>query len=472
MQNERFSGSFRDPSGFVFRRGDRIFRAVDRSCHSVLQSIASKGHLARLVGEKIVVPTRFVEEPALKKELVSEHPGYAEFLEHELVPQITYPYEWTVSMLADAALLTLELQKQLVEIGCSLKDASAYNIQFVKGRPIFIDLSSIERPERVDLWFALGQFQRMFLFPLLLCRHGGWDLRSYFLSSLDGRSVEQVARSFGALQRWRPGLLLDVALPLLLQRKADRKNEARPSSLPKSSGQNSAQLVNLKRLQHKIRKLAAGYRPRGVWSDYTQTCSYDRVAETAKKNLVRDFLKSTQPQSVLDLGCNTGEYSDLAAECGAKIVAAADADHDAVEIFYRRLRTQSKPITPLVLDVANPSPGIGYMNRERASFLDRFNAQCVFALALLHHLLVSANFSLAAARDLFCQLSSRYLVLEFVPPGDPMFERLLRFRVDLFADLTLEQCLRVFSERFNLLRQVALENSPRTLLFFEKKNFA
>ncbi len=471
MQNERFSGSFRDPSGFVFQRGGRIFRAVDQTCHSVLQSLADKGHLARLVGAKIIVPTRFVEESALKKKLVSEHPGYGEFLEHELVPQITYPYEWTVSMLADAALLTLELQKQLVEIGCSLKDASAYNVQFVNGRPVFIDLSSIERPERVDLWFALGQFQRMFLFPLLLARHRGWDLRSYFLASLDGRSVEQVARSFGALQRWRPGLLLDVTLPLLLQRKTDKKNETKPQRLPKTSGQTTAQLANLNRLGSKIRKLAAGYRPQGVWADYTKTCSYDRTAETAKKNLVRNFLKSTSPESVLDLGCNTGEYSELAAECGAKLVTAADADHDAIEILYRRLRSQSKPITPLVVDVANPSPGIGYMNRERARFLDRFNSQCVLALALLHHLLVSANLSLAAARDLFCQLSGRYLVLEFVPPGDPMFQRLLRFRVNLFADLTLEQCLRVFSERFNLLRQVAVENSPRTLLFFEKKDF-
>lgn len=470
MQHERITGSFRDPSGYVFQRGDRIFRAVDPACHSVLRNLADSGHLARLIGGKILVPTSFVEEPALKKELASEHPGFTEFVEHEVIPQITYPYEWSISMLADAALLTLELQKQLAEIGCALKDASAYNIQFVNGRPVFIDLSSIERPARLDIWFALGQFQRMFLFPLLLCRHRGWDLRSYFLASLDGRSVEQVARSFGALQRWRPGLLLDVTLPLLLQRKSDSKNEVRPSSLPKSSGQNSAQLVNLKRLQNKIRKLADGYRPQGVWSDYTKTCSYDRTAETAKKNLVRDFLRSTSPQSVLDLGCNTGEYSELAAECGAKIVAAADADHDAVEIFYRRLRSQSKPITPLVVDVANPSPGIGYMNRERAGFLDRFNSQCVLALALLHHLLVSANLSLAAARDIFCQLSGRYLVLEFVPPSDPMFQRLLRFRVNLFADLTLDQCLRVFSERFNLLRQAAVENSPRTLLFFEKKN--
>ena len=472
MQNERITGSFRDPSGYVFQRGGRIFRAVDQACHSVLRTLADKGHLSRFVEQKIVVPTRFVEEPALKRELISEHPGQDEFLEHDVIPQITYPYEWTVSMLADAALLTLELQKQLVETGCSLKDASAYNIQFVNGRPLFIDLSSIERPERLDLWFALGQFQRMFLFPLLLCRYRGWDLRSYFISSLDGRSVEQVARSFGALQRWRPGLLLDVTLPLLLQRKASRRNESKPSQPPKNSGHSTAQLANLKRLRSKIKKLAEGYRPRGIWSDYTQTCSYDCVAETAKKEHVKNFLRSTQPKTVLDLGCNTGEYSDLAVECGANLVTAVDADHDAVEIFYRRLRSQSKPIAPLVVDIANPSPGIGYMNSERASFLDRFDAECVFALALLHHLLVSTNFSMAAARDLFCQLSSRYLVLEFVPPGDPMFERLLRFRVNLFAGLTLEQCLRVFSERFNLIRQVALENSPRTLLFFEKKNFA
>jgi SAM-dependent methyltransferase len=469
MQHERIAGSFRDPSGYVFRRGDKIFRAVNGARGILLRELMERGHLARLAKEQILVGTRFVEDAALKTQLTNEHCGYKEFLEHDVVPQITYPYEWTVSMLADAALLTLELQKRLVEIGCSLKDASAYNIQFLNGRPVFIDVSSIERPERRDLWFALGQFQRMFLFPLLLSSYRGWDLRSYFLSNLDGRTVQQVGKSFRGLQRWRPSLLWDVTLPLLLERRSDSQNK-KPARVPQTHSENpAAQLLNLKRLQSKIKNLAYGYRPQSGWSDYTQTCSYDHTAETAKKNSIRTFLKSTLPETILDLGCNTGHYSELAAECGAKLVTAADADHDAVELLYRRLRSQNTPITPLVIDLANPSPAIGYMNRERASFLERFQADCVFALALVHHLLVSANFSLAAARDLFAHLSNKFLILEFVPTSDPMFQKLLRFRVNLFADLTLEQCIGVFLEKFRLFQQVSLENSPRTLLFFEKK---
>ena len=459
----RVAGSFRDPSGYVFEREGRVFRAIDGTCHAHLRHLTEKGLLAKWIESHMLVGTRFVEEPQ-NKSLQSEHPGYAHFLEHDRIAPITFPYEWTLSMLADAAILTLDLQIRLLSAGFSLKDATAYNIQFVKGRPIFIDLSSIERPGRLDLWFALGQFERIFLFPLLLCQHRGWDLRSYFLSSIHGRDLEQVSRSLGWFALCRPSLLLDVTLPLLLERKENKKQTHDRRVLHKPGTNSEPQLLNLKRLRSKIRKLASGFKPRGVWADYTSTCSYDQAAETAKKELVRDFLNSTRPRCVLDLGCNTGDYSFIAAESGAQVIAA-DGDPAAVELLYHRLKKDPRPISPVVLDLANPSPAIGYRNRERANFFDRAKSDCVLALALIHHLLVSANFSLAAIRDLFCDLTKEYLVLEFVPTNDPMFQRLMKFRVDLFKDLTLELCLQVFGQRFELIKQQPIAGSPRTLLF-------
>src|SRR5205085_1033337 len=154
-------------------------------------------------------------------------------------------------------------------------------------------------------------------------------------------------------------------------------------------------IVNLTRIRGKIQKLAAGYRPAGVWADYTRSCTYDTESEQAKKALVKRFLEIAQPAHVLDVGCNTGDYSFPAAETGAR-VTAVDGDHDAVEILYRRLKQKPARITPMVGQVANPSPGIGYMNTERSPFLERAKSDCVMALALIHHLLVSANLSLAA----------------------------------------------------------------------------
>jgi hypothetical protein len=468
VSSHRVAGSYRDPSGFVFWHEDRLYRALDSECHRVLARLSENGCLAELIRKRMMVQTEFVSDVARLDALRREHPGYDQFLEHEVLSTITYPYEWSVSMLADAAICTLDLQMDVLRYGCSLKDATAYNVQFVGGRPVFIDVSSLEQPKRLDLWFALGQFAQMFLFPLLLCRYRGWDLRSYFLGSLQGRPIEEVAKAFGLLDRLHPRLLLDLTIPLWLHRGAEKRSQMQREVLERPSSDTRAQVLNLRRLRRKIVKLAAGYRTRSIWSEYTTICNYGASAEEAKKGMVRDFLTESQPARVLDLGCNTGDYSRLAAECGAEVIAA-DSDHDAIEMLYRDLRKAPKRITPVVLDLGNPSPGIGYMNRERMPFFERIGAECVLALALIHHLVVSANLSLAAVCELMAAMTKRDLVLEFVPRDDSMFQRLMKFRVDLYGDMTLEACREAFARRFRLIKEVPIPDSKRTLLFFRKR---
>lgn len=469
----RVAGSFRDPSGYVFHHGERVFRALDGGAADLLRGLATQGHLARWAREGLVVGTRFVEDPALLAELKSIHPGFISFLEHDRISPITYPYEWSTSMLADAGRLTLRLQGELLALGLALKDATAYNIQFVSGKPVFIDLTSIEKPARLDLWFALGQFNRMFLYPLLLVQHAGWDLRSYFLSNLDGRSTLQVGQAFPFHKRWSPSLLFDIGLPFTLEKRvkagttsAPRPPAATPGGTP--TGNPLVQQMTLRRLDKKLAALAGSIAPKTVWGDYTRICSYDDEAEASKKALVKDFLQQAHAAEVLDIGCNTGDYSRIAAETGASVLAT-DFDSGAVEQMYRRLKTDPAAITPMVVDIANPSPGIGYLNAERPPFLERARPDCVLALAVIHHLHVGANLPLTAIRDLFARLARRHLVLEFVPTDDVMFRKLIEFRVDLFQEFTLDRCLEVFGESFTLLRREAVRNSPRTLLLFEKR---
>jgi len=465
----RLAASFRDPDGYVFQHADRVFRALGPQFVPLLREIEQTGLLAGLVQDGQLVATHRVTDPTLRKALLPGHPHAAEFVEHERLAPITYPYEWSMSMLADAGVLTLDLQLRLLESGLSLKDATAYNIQFRDGRPVFIDLTSMERPARLDLWKALGQFNQMFTFPLLLSRERGWDLRSYFLGSLGGRTLEQVARGFGAIARWRPSLLLDLTLPLLLGRRVERKDPASENGAsPRGPGRPDGQRANLGRLKHKIRKLAERYRPSGVWADYSSTCTYDAAASQAKRERIRAYLERSRPQLVLDLGCNTGEYSYLAAGAGARVVAV-DQDHDAVEMLYRRLRSAPASITPMVADLSNPSPGVGFRNAERDALFQRIESDLVLALALLHHLLVSANLSLEASRDLLHDLTRDHLVLEFVPPEDPMFRRLLRFRSEDFGWLTLERCRAVLGERFSLIEEHPVPGTGRTLLFLRKR---
>ena len=463
----RNQASFRDPSGYVFHRHGRVFRAIDDCTHSVLKRLIDQGIISRLVDDQLLIDTVPVTDPQLHQKLTIENSGYRHFLEHKLITPITYPYEWTVSMLADAGLLTIDLQIRILEAGVSLKDATAYNVQFVRGRPTFIDISSFEQPGRLDIWFALGQFNQMFIFPLMLARYHGWDLRSYFLSRLNGMTVEEMARGLGRLERWRPRSLVDITLPALLKRLADRGDSGR-RLLEQQDPNVRSQLANLKRVRRKIVKLAGDYKTRGLWAAYGETCTYDSAAARTKRDLVRDFIRTAQPSRVLDLGCNTGDYSFIAAESGASVMAV-DSDHDCVETLYRRLRVTPANITPMVIDLGNPSPAIGFLNSERDSFLQRINADCVLGLALMHHLLVSANLSLSAIRDLLFDCTNEYLVLEFIPIDDAMFRRLMKFRVDLFEGLTLDACKNVFLNSFDLIKEAAIGNTGRTLLFLRKR---
>jgi hypothetical protein len=465
--SQMIAASFRDPSGHVFLHEERVFRAISAEFHLAWEDLCKTGLIGDLEKDGRLVKTRRVESP-LTERFTAEHPGFVHFLEHDRIAPFTYPYEWSFSMLADAAMLTLDIQMALLGAGYSLKDASAYNVQFINGRPIFIDVTSIERPQRRDIWFALGQFQRMFLFPLLLCQRCGWDFRSYFLANLDGRTPNQVRQQFPGLSLWRPELLMDLALPWLLERRDKSRDTSARTAEALGQASNEAQLFNLKRLRKKISKLANGFVPQSEWTQYTETCSYDESGEKAKKDSVREFLAERRPRNVLDLGCNTGDYSRIAADGGAQVIAT-DSDAAAIDRLYQALRLKPRPITPVVLDIANPSPAIGFRNEERARFLDRVHADCLLALALLHHLLVSSNLSLDQVSHLFADLTREYAVVEFVPPADPMFQRLLRFRVNLFEQVTLEACRKAFLNRFDILKEVPIPNSSRTLLFLRKK---
>ena len=464
----RIAGSLRDPSGYVFERDGAVYRAVDEECAGVIRRLEEGGLLGALVAERKVVATSFVPD-AEATALSADHSGYHRFLRHERLDTISFPYEWSASMLADAGLLTLDLQLRLLEQGCALKDGTAYNVQFDAGRPVFIDLASFEQPPRLDAWFALGQFHRMFTFPLLLLRHRGWDLRSYFLGAPDGRPERQVADAWGPVSRWHPRLLLDVTLPALMSERPRPAGSRKPDQAKADPRQMdpTAQQVNLRRIRRKVAGLAEGYRPRGVWAGYRPSESYSG-AEGRKREIVARMLGTAKPARVLDVGCNTGEYSYLAAELGASVVAV-DGDHDAVEMLYRRLRSKPAAIVPLVVDVANPSPAIGYRNNERPRFNDRIRSDCVLALAVMHHLVVSAGLTLAAVRDLLADLTTDHLILEVVPRTDHMFERLMAVRRELTETVSVDRCRMLFQEGFTLVAEEPVEGTERVLLHLRRR---
>ncbi len=465
--SERVAGSFRDPSGYVFRCGKETYRAISPEFAAIASELFGSD-LERRLQSLGMVGTRLVDE-SQRQQFVEEHPDFDQFLQHDVLSPVNYPYEWTFSMLADAAMLTLDMQRELVSQNLALKDATPFNVVFDGCRPCFIDFTSIEAPQRQDVWYALGQFVRMFYAPLIMCSAHGWDTRSFYLSHPQGMELGRLQKALPWSARWRPRLFFDVTLPALLTKWADQSDKPSTTLERKDAGP-EVQKFSLSRYRRRIEKMRKGYHRQGLWNEYTSTCSYDDGAQAAKRNLVEQYLTTARPKTVLDIGCNTGDYSLLAADSGAQVISV-DSDHDAVDSLYQRARDKAAKITPLVVDLCHPTPAIGFQNRERESFFERLGkVDCVFALALIHHLRVSGNLSLAAIRDQFADICGDRLVLEFVPQDDVMFRRLTKFRRESFPDYTLATVKEVFSSRFDLEREDPIAGSPRTLLLFRNRH--
>lgn len=464
----RDPGSFRDPSGFVCHFDGSVFRAIDPECSARVRELESSGLLGKLQHLGALIPTRRVGSEERVYQTLHRHiPQVADFLHHEKVPFISYPYEWSTSMLVDAARCCLDLQLLLIQHGYSLKDASAYNVQFVKGRPVFIDVPSIETVRRRDVWTALDQFLRMFLFPLLLSRYRRFDQKGYFLAHLDGMTLDEVYQIFGPLSALRPGLLLDVMLPYHLQRFAAGDGKTLGIRVNKERSDSRAIAWNLRRLKSKIAALGRRSVADSEWVDYTLANTYTTNETKRKERFIIAFLEEHRIQRVLDLGCNTGRFTVLAAKGGASVVAV-DADPACVDRLYCETRGKGWDITPLVVNIANPSPGIGFRNRERLSFTDRASFDCVLALALVHHLLVTSRLPLGSIVDLFADLTSSYLVVEFIERGDEMFTSLLAAREDIYGHVTRDRFLSEFSRRFDLISQENI-TEHRTMVSLEKR---
>jgi hypothetical protein len=147
------SSSFRDPAGFVFRDGDVIKRAVTHQGGPDHQLFLSSGLRTRLAAQNLIV--EFLTEAVPESSWAQLHT----ILVPRQIPYVSYPYEWSFDQLKDAALLTLRVEEESLACGMSLKDASAFNIQFVGSMPVFIDLSSFE-PDDGGPWLAYEQFCR------------------------------------------------------------------------------------------------------------------------------------------------------------------------------------------------------------------------------------------------------------------------------------------------------------------------
>lgn len=387
----------------------------------------------------------------------------------EYIPFISYPYEWCFSQLKDAALLTLEIQLLALSRGMSLKDASAYNVQFRQGKPIFIDTLSFEEYVEGRPWVAYKQFCEHFLAPLALMSHVDISLNRLLQNYIDGIPLS-LARHI--LPR---RTLFSFSLGLHIHLHGRQQNKSADENIDESkiigSMSKRAQLALIDSLKGAVQKLKWSER-NTEWADYyDNNNNYTDESLLQKENLVRLLVEKVSPDSVWDLGANDGRFSRIAAGM-ARNVISWDIDTTCVEHNYLNLKnTGDSGLLPLFLDLTNPSPSIGWSNSERPGFMDRGPCDLVLALGLIHHLAISNNLPLILIADSFSRIGN-WLLLEFVPKEDSQVQKLLSSRKDIFPDYNIEQFKRTFCDFYTIEDEIMIENTSRTLLLLQKRQDA
>ena len=448
--SQQLAASFRDPSGFLFSRDGVLYRQVNRRYEKEYARFMESGLYDRLVKAGLLVPHVEAEQD-------SATPEAYKIIQPEHVPFISYPYEWSFGQLKDAALATLSIQRRALKVDMSLKDASAYNIQFMRGKATLIDTLSFEMYKEGQPWVAYRQFCQHFLAPLALMAVRDVRLNQLLRVYIDGVPLDLASGLLPASTRFNFGLLTHIHLHATAQRRysgAEVKSRAATMSRQAMTG-----LIDS--LDSAIRKLE--WKPGGTeWGNYYDITNYSDAAFEHKKELVREWSARVKPSLVWDLGANNGVFSRVAGESNAFVVSS-DIDPTAVEQNYRQVkRDKAENLLPLLIDLTNPSPSIGWSNEERDSFGGRGPADMVLALALIHHLAISNNVPLLQVADFFASVG-KWLVIEFVPKSDSQVQKLLVSREDIFPNYTREGFEAAFQQRFKIVEAINVRESERVL---------
>ena len=444
----------------MFYRGDRVLRGLDRHSFDDWTALSSSPLFARLVAEGKVVGTRVADD--VDPTLDGLHRGVVAVLEHDVVPFVSYPYEWPFGMLRDAALLQLELVRRALDADLMLKDSSPYNVQWHGTSPVFIDIGSFERLPENEPWAGYRQFCMLFLYPLLIQAYCGVPFQPWLRGSLAGITPTECANVIRGRRRLHRGVLTHVVLHGQLERRYAGSGGEATRELRSAGFRKELIAANIRKLEKLVGRLE--WKPSAsAWSGYEATTSYTEADAERKERFIADVVEVEQPRLVWDLGCNEGRHARIAAAT-ADVVVALDSDAAVVDRLYRELRREGNAnILPLVGDVVDPSPALGWRGLERRPLQSRGAPDLTLALALIHHVVISGNVPVSEFLDWLWGLGGA-LAIEFPTPGDPMVGRLLaRKRAHDHPDYRTEWFEQCLEERFEVVRSESLAEGTRRL---------
>ncbi len=458
------AGSFRDPSGRIYIKDDQVFRTIMPVAADDYEAVRATGLIEELGDRGWLIGATEVAIDAL--ESVATDASYV--VEHPKIPFISYPYEWPFPALKAAALHHLDVHLAAMEKGVTLSDASAYNIQFIGTQPIFIDLLSLRPYQDGEIWGGHRQFCEQFLNPLLLRAKLGLVHNHWYRGTQEGIPAADLRRMLPLRKKLSRNVLLHVVAQSALQNSSatqakNSEQTIKTGRLPKAS-----MVRMLEGLRRWISTMEPADTGKTIWQDYANAHSYSDEEVRTKQNLIAEFVRTTSPQTVWDLGCNSGDYSQVAIDAGAKRSIGFDVDQGALEAAFARGQADGLDILPLFFDAANPTPNQGWNQAERQGMSERANADGIMALAFIHHLAIARNIPLDDLVGWLMGLAPTG-VIEFVPKEDPMVKQLLRLREDIFPDYTLDAFRHHITKRGRIVQDTQVSAAGRRLIQFERK---
>ncbi len=458
-------GSFRDRSGRILYSSDSVFRVLSAEALSIWETLSKTNFFQQQSNNGSIVHTERLDDDARKKVVTQDE--WPAVLEHERIPFISYPYEWPFSMLKDAALLQLDLLLSSLKERFTLKDATPYNVQWKGTRPVFIDVLSFKQLDQGEPWTGYRQFCEMHLYPLFLTAYKEIPFHQWMRGSVDGIPVEHFAHLMSFRDLFRSGVFMHAYLQSKLQNKYANTQSNVRSEL-KSVGF-SDELIRRNVLGlHKIVEGLKWKRNQSEWSEYASDNSYSAEDQKAKIDFVQTAVKSQPWNLVWDLGCNTGVFSRIAAQ-NSNYVIAMDGDHLSVERLYHALKKENVTnVLPLVMNLADSSPGLGWRGLERKSLIERGKPDLVLCLALVHHMVISANIPLHEFINWLAELGCS-VVIEFPTKEDPMVKRLLRNKDDQYSEYSVDSFEQNVSSAFKIVKREEFSSGTRVIYFLRRE---
>lgn len=461
-ENSVEPGSFRDRNGRVFYAGNATYRALSEKAYMDWTALNATTFFPRQMNAGKIVHTENIESV---NDLILPAGDWFAFLRHQTVPYISYPYEWSFSMLKDAALLHLELLVAALDEDMIIKDSSSYNIQWQGIHPLFIDIPSFETLPPGEPWVGYRQFCQLFLYPLFLQAYKNIEFHPWLRGSIGGIDPVQINNLMSLRDKFRPGVFTNVYLQAKMQAKFSSTEKNVKTELKNAGFSKQLIRANVVRIQKLVKSLRWGA-SESQWSAYTETHSYSNIDQERKAEFVEQITTSGNWKHTWDIGCNTGKFSRIAAKYSDYVVAM-DSDHLCVDHLYRSLKEENvNNILPLHIDMANASPNLGWRGLERKSLTARGTPDLVLCLALVHHIVIGENIPLQEFIEWLASLGAS-LVIEFVTKDDAMVKTLLRNKEDQYTDYTPEAFREYLDQAFNVRRVETLSSGTRLLFFAE-----